>query len=185
MKSTLSIVSVVITTTLLLLCHSENKAQTEINWDSWGIPHIMASTEEQLFYAQGWAQMKLHGNLILELYGKARGRGAEYWGKQFEQQAKLIHVLGFPGLAAGWKQKQDPRLVKLISAFVDGANDYVRKNPSAIAKDKQAVLPIVYDDVNLHYLNVIYGIFMASDDIDGAIRSVGLSLIHISEPTRH
>jgi len=172
MKSTLSIVSVVITT-LLLLCHSENKAQTEINWDSWGIPHIMAKTEDQLFYAQGWAQMKLHSNLILELYGKARGRGAEYWGKQYEEQAKLIHMLGFPRLAAEWKQKQDSRLVKLISAFVDGANEYARKNPSVIAKDNQAVLPITYDDVNLHYLNVIYGIFMASNDIDGAMRNVG------------
>ena len=172
MKSTLIIVTVIIPT-LLLTCHSDNKAQTEINWDRWGVPHIMAKTEEQLFYAQGWAQMKLHSNLILELYGKARGRGAEYWGKQFEQQAKLVHVLGFPGLAAEWKQKQDSRLVKLISAFVEGANEYARKNPSAIAKDRQAVLPITYDDVNLHYLNVIYGIFMAGNDVGGAMRNVG------------
>lgn len=170
MKSRLTIV---LTAGLLLSSYSENRAQTEINWDGWGVPHIIAKTEDQLFYAQGWAQMKLHGNLMLELYGKARGRGAEYWGKQFEQQARLIHVLGFPELAKDWKQKQDPRLVRLITAFVDGANEYARRNPSLIAKDKQAVLPVTYDDINLHYMNVMYATFMAGDDIGGAFQSLG------------
>ena len=157
----------------VLSCHFQSNAQTEINWDKWGVPHISAKNEEQLFYAQGWSQMKLHANLILELYGKARGRGAEYWGKKFEEQARLVHVLGFPTLVAEWKKKQDPRLVTLITAFVDGANEYARKNPSVIDKDKQVVLPITYDDVNLHYLNVIYGIFMSSDDIGGVMNTVG------------
>lgn len=147
-------------------CRTEQATtDTEITWDSWGVPHIIAPDEEQLFYAQGWVQMHLHGNLLLTLYGRSRGRGAEYWGKEFEREAQLIHTLGFPELAKAWGVKQDPKLKKLIAAFVQGVNDYASRHPESLEKDKQPVLPIVYDDINLHYLHLIYGTFMAGEDI--------------------
>src|SRR5436305_5309957 len=52
----------------------------EILWDTWGVPHIFARNSEGAFYAFGWAQMQSHGDLVLRLYGQARGRAAEYWG---------------------------------------------------------------------------------------------------------
>ncbi len=57
--------------------------RAEILWDTWGIPHIFARDDESLFYAFGRAQMQSHGDLILRLYGQARGRAAEYWGKNY------------------------------------------------------------------------------------------------------
>ena len=45
------------------------KTETQIAWDAWGVPHITANTVEELFFAQGWAQMHNHANLILEMYG--------------------------------------------------------------------------------------------------------------------
>lgn len=142
-------------------CSTDHEIDTEITWDSWGVPHIYAPDEEQLFYAQGWSQMHLHGNLILTLYGRARGQAAEYWGKEFEREARLIHTLGFPELAKSWSEKQDPRLKKFISAYVQGMNEYAMQHPSSIEENKHVVLPIVYDDINLHYLNLIYAKFMA------------------------
>src|SRR6478672_10933105 len=75
---------------LLLLAPAIAVAQTEalpehpeILWDTWGVPHIYAPTNEGLFYAFGWAQAQNHGDLILKLYGQARGRAAEYWGADF------------------------------------------------------------------------------------------------------
>ena len=50
--------------------------------DDWGVPHIFATDMEEMHYAFGWAQMQNHGNLILRLYGQARGRSAEYWGSK-------------------------------------------------------------------------------------------------------
>ena len=38
------------------------------------MPHIFAADEAGLFKAYGYAQAKSHGNLILKLYGQARGR---------------------------------------------------------------------------------------------------------------
>ncbi|MBL8120800.1 MAG: penicillin acylase family protein, partial [Anaerolineae bacterium] len=55
--------------------------QPEILWDTWGVPHIFSPTNEGLFYAFGWAQAQNHADLILRLYGEARGRAAEYWGE--------------------------------------------------------------------------------------------------------
>ncbi|WP_232618361.1 penicillin acylase family protein, partial [Xanthomonas arboricola] len=52
----------------------------EILWDRYGVPHIYARTEAGTFYGFGWAQTHSHGNLLLHLYGEARGRAAEYWG---------------------------------------------------------------------------------------------------------
>jgi acyl-homoserine-lactone acylase len=51
--------------------------QTEILWDRWGVPHIFAGDAEGLFHAFGWAQAHSHGDLILRLYGQARGRAGE------------------------------------------------------------------------------------------------------------
>jgi acyl-homoserine-lactone acylase len=45
-------------------------AQTEILWDSWGVPHIYGKDATGVFQAFGWAQMQSHGDLILRLYGQ-------------------------------------------------------------------------------------------------------------------
>ena len=63
-------------------CSSQEKDTSQIAWDRWGVPHIYAENIDQLFFAQGWAQMHNHANMILELYGSSRGKGAEYWGKE-------------------------------------------------------------------------------------------------------
>jgi acyl-homoserine-lactone acylase len=57
--------------------------RAEILWDTYGIPHVYAKDTKSLFRAFGWAQMQSHGNLILRLYGQARGRAAEYWGEKY------------------------------------------------------------------------------------------------------
>jgi acyl-homoserine-lactone acylase len=49
-------------------------------WDTWGVPHIVATDEPGLFRAFGWAQMENHADLLLRLYGQARGRAVEYTG---------------------------------------------------------------------------------------------------------
>jgi len=32
-------------------------ATTEILWDNYGVPHIYANTNKEMYYAFGWAQM--------------------------------------------------------------------------------------------------------------------------------
>ena len=109
---------------------SASKA-TEICWDEWGVPHIVADSEKEMFFGLGWSHMKNHANLILELYGRSRGRAAEYWGKQHLENDILIHRLRFPQLAKTWTQNQDAQYSELVKAFVAGLNACAAANPEA------------------------------------------------------
>jgi len=146
-------------------CSTKKEQTTEIIWDTWGVPHIYAKDDEELFFAQGWAQMHLHGNLILELYGRSRGRSAEYWGKDRLADDILVHTLGFPELVRDWEEIQNPEIEKFIRSFSNGMNAYAEVNPEAFEEENKVVLPIQYEDVNLHYLYVILSRFVGGSEL--------------------
>jgi acyl-homoserine-lactone acylase len=156
-----------LTLSLILIwsCSSENQGDTEMIWDTWGVPHIYANNDKELFYAEGWAQMQLHGNLILELYGRSRGRSAEYWGEEHLPDDILIHTLGLPEIAQEWWKIQDPELKGLIESFVAGMNAYAGSHPESFKAENKIVLPIQHDDINLHYLFVIYTRFVGGSEL--------------------
>lgn len=107
---------------LTVSCAPKGEPSARIAWDGWGVPHITAQNAEDLFYAQGWAQMHNHANLILRLYGRSRGKGAEYWGEGMLQDDLLVHSLHFEELAEAWEKEQDPETKGLLDAFVNGMN---------------------------------------------------------------
>ena len=90
----------------------------EILWDTYGVPHIFAKDAEGLFRAFGWAQMQSHGNLILRLYGRARGRAAEYWGAEELESDRWVRTMGIPERARRWYQAQNPAFRANLDAFV-------------------------------------------------------------------
>lgn len=144
------------------------QTQTEpaqIAWDTYGVPHITAATVEDLFYAQGWAQMHNHANLITELYGTSRGKGAEYWGKDKLRNDVLVQTLDFDSLADDWESKQDPEVKKMFSAFVSGMNDYATAHPEAIEEKNRVVLPLTTKDVNMHSMYVVFLRFIGGRDL--------------------
>ncbi|MEO1652748.1 MAG: penicillin acylase family protein [Bacteroidota bacterium] len=137
---------------------------TEILWDKWGVPHIFAQNNQELFYSFGWAQMHSHGNLILELYAKSRGRAAEYWGKDYIENDQIIHTLGFPALAKEWMEKQKPEMKTYVKQFAAGLNAYAKAHPKTIEADKKVVLPIQEEDVLQHYLFIVYTRFVGGGE---------------------
>lgn len=150
---------------LLSACSTSDQPVAHIDWDEWGVPHITAETDEGLFYAQGWAQMHNHANMILRLYGRSRGKGAEYWGENRFQDDALIHTLGFDELAHEWEKTQDPRTTALLTAFVDGMNAYARAHPGTIQRDNRQVLPLTVKDVNMHSMFVVFTRFIAGGEL--------------------
>ncbi|WP_299211667.1 acylase [uncultured Aquimarina sp.] len=146
-------------------CAQVEKTATQIAWDTWGVPHITADTVEELFYAQGWAQMHNHANLVLKLYGSARGKGAEYWGQEQFGNDRLIHTLGFDQLADDWEKSQDPELKIIYESFINGMNAYAASHPEAIDEKNKVVLPLTTKDVNMHSMYVIFTRFIAGNDL--------------------
>jgi acyl-homoserine-lactone acylase len=118
--------------TLLTGIHSlaaESK-KTEILWDTYGVPHIYSQNSKELFHAFGWAQMQSHGNLILRLYGQARGRAAEYWSEDYLESDRWVQTMGVPDRARQWYQMQSPTFRSYLDAFADGINAMSKNMPS-------------------------------------------------------
>jgi len=141
-------------------CDKEKQNHTEILWDTWGVPHIFGTDEKSLFYAFGWAQMKSHGNLILQLYGQARGRASEYWGESYMDSDRFVHTVGIPRRARSWYKSQQSDFQSYLDAFVTGMNDYVKANGNNIEDSLKIVLPVKAEDVLAHTQRVIHFTFV-------------------------
>tara|TARA_B100000929_G_scaffold144168_1_gene114088 strand:+ start:5920 stop:8004 length:2085 start_codon:yes stop_codon:yes gene_type:complete len=149
----------------LFSCNPNAGSDTIIKWDTYGVPHIKAQSKEDLFFAQGWALMHNHANKVLELYGKSRGKGSEYWGEKYLKNDILVHTLGFERLAVDWDLQQDPEMRLIYSNFVDGINAYLQNNLDQIDEKNKAVLPISTKDVNMHGMFVVFTRFIGGDDL--------------------
>lgn len=136
--------------------------QNEILWDRWGVPHIFAATDADAFYDYGWAQMNNHANLILRLYGTARGRAAEYWGEPYLDTDKYTRRMGIPQRGQAWVAQQSPAFAPLLKAFVAGVNDYAKEHPSQIAPNMAVVLPVTEADILAHLQRVVVFNFVSN-----------------------
>lgn len=143
---------------------------TRIDWDTWGVPHVFARSEAEAFFADGWAQMEAHANLLLQLYGVSRGRAAEYWGADYLESDRLVHTLGHPAQAERMWAEQDPELKRMLAAFSNGINAWARAHPDAIEEAQRAVLPVRPQDSNLHSLFVVNTRFVAGRELGLAQR---------------
>jgi len=139
-----------------------------INWDEWGVPHIDASDMAGAFYGLGWAQMELHGDLILELYGRARGRAAEYWGAEFELRDRLTRTLGIPARAQEWWDEQGEEYQSYLEAYVQGMNDFAAAHPELLDDERERALPILPTDPLAHIQEAIHASFVAGAATDMA-----------------
>lgn len=147
---------------LAVSCTPAAPERTEILWDTWGVPHVYGKDVEGLFYAFGWAQMQSHGNLLLRLYGQARGRAAEYWGEAYLDEDRWVRTMGVPTRARDWYEAQTPAFRSYLDAFAAGINAYARAQADAIADEVEVVLPVDGSDVLAHMQRVIHFTFIAS-----------------------
>ena len=138
--------------------------RTEILWDRWGVPHIYGKDTQGLFQAFGWAQMQSHGDLILRLYGQARGRAAEYFGEKYLQSDQYVRTMGIPARAKDWYKQQNPTMQGFLDAFAIGINNYAKENPDKINDEVKAVLPVDGVDVLAHVQRVIHFTFVVNQD---------------------
>ena len=152
-------------TSLLILftlgCSNPRPTSTEILWDRYGVPHIFARNEEELFYAFGRAQVRAHGNLLLRLYGEARAQAAEYWGEDHLDSDRWLRTMGIPERARQWYEQQTPAFRSYLDAFAQGVNDYASENTAAIDPNRLVVLPVHATDILAHLQRMIHFTFVS------------------------
>ena len=138
--------------------------KAEILWDQYGVPHIYAADRESMFYANGWAQMHNHADMLLRLYGESRGRAAEYWGPPYLELDRWVQLNGVPERALEWYTAQDPTFRKYLDAFAAGINDFAKAHPDAISSQWRVVLPVNGVDVVGHSLRAVHYMYMGSQE---------------------
>jgi acyl-homoserine-lactone acylase len=155
---------------------------TEILWDTYGIPHIYGEDAQSAFQAFGWAQMQSHANLLLRLYGQARGKAAEYWGEEYLESDKWVLTMGVPNRSNSWYQAQTPGFRSYINAFATGINTYAKAHPDLIDREVAIVLPVKPEDVLAHLQRVLYFTFIVNpEEVADNIKIVNEQWLKASE----
>ena len=97
----------------------------EVRRDRWGVPHIYAKTQHDLFFAQGFvaAQDRLWQMDMWRRIGE--GRVAEVVGAKAVARDRFARLLKYRGpMDAEWASYA-PDARQIVTAFVDGVNAYV------------------------------------------------------------
>lgn len=94
--------------------------------DNWGVAHIYAANQHDLFFAQGFvaAQDRL---FQMELWKRAgQGRLAEVLGKSAIERDRYARLLKYRGEMQAEYTSYAPDTLAILSAFTDGINAYIR-----------------------------------------------------------
>ncbi|NOT63328.1 MAG: hypothetical protein HOP19_24225 [Acidobacteria bacterium] len=105
--------------------------QVTIRRDTFGIPHILAETEEAAAYGFGYAQAEDHCVQIAQAFVGARGESAKYFGQGAD--GDFLNKQ-FDNVGACQKNfaQLDPVLQKMFRAYAAGVNRYVEQHRSTL-----------------------------------------------------
>lgn len=98
-----------------------------IRRDRFGIPHILADTEEAAAFGFGYAQAEDHCVPIAKSLISARGEEAKYFGTGIESDF-LLHLYGNMEAAAQDLRQVSPLYRKIVNAYAEGVNRYVQQH---------------------------------------------------------
>jgi penicillin amidase len=97
----------------------------EVLRDEWGVPHIFAQSQEDLFFAQGFvaAQDRLWQMEIWRRTGE--GKLSEALGSAYIERDKFARLMRYRGdMETEWKSYA-PDTQRIIEAFVNGVNAFI------------------------------------------------------------
>jgi acyl-homoserine-lactone acylase len=113
---------------LLAAAHAATPApEVTIRRDTYGIPHILAATEEAAAFGLGFAQAEDHCVAIARKWIAARGESAKYFQEGAERDLLLAQFDQAAACRRGF-ERMDPLMRRIYRAFVAGFNHYVAKN---------------------------------------------------------
>ena len=108
--------------------------------DEFGVPHLFAHSEYDLFFSQGYvhAQDRLWQMDISRRAGE--GRLSEVLGAATVKFDKMLKTVGFQRLAVQLEQQLSPTSKKMLQAYADGVNEFIRTH--------KGKYPIEFDMLN-------------------------------------
>ncbi len=104
-----------------------------IQWDEFGVPHIFAENEPDLYYAFGYvhAQDRMWQMTISQL--AAEGRFAEFFGADLVEFDKYQRTLGFWDVAGRIIEEEvTEQELQILQAYANGVNAFIEQNSNKL-----------------------------------------------------
>ena len=123
-------------------------APVDIYRDSMGIPHIYASTQHDLFFAQGYvhAQDRFWQMDVWRHIGA--GRVAEMFSSQVDTD-KFLRTLGWAEIAEQEYEALAPEFKAMVNSYTDGVNTYLNDHNKEAASLEYAILGLLNPDYKI------------------------------------
>ncbi len=104
-------------------------ADVEVFRDHYGIPHVYAETEKDLYTAVGYlmAQDRLWQMDLLRRV--TLGRLSEIFGEDYVETDQLLRALRFSEKSKQLLNLTEPKVLDAFKAFADGINQYIASHP--------------------------------------------------------
>ena len=109
--------------------------RVEVLRDRWGIPHIYAQNEHDLFFAQGYSAARDRAFQFEMWRRQATGTMAEVIGRRELQRDQGARLFKYRGSLAADLAHYHPHGAAIVGAFVEGINAYVaeaERNPALV-----------------------------------------------------
>lgn len=109
-------------------------AQTEIIRDQWGVPHVFGKTDADAVFGMIYAQCEDDFNRVEMNFVTAMGRMAEITGKDQIYTDLRMKLYIDPDVVQEEFQNSPPWLKELMTAWADGINYFLNRNPGVKPK---------------------------------------------------
>ena len=106
--------------------------QVTIRRDTFGIPHILADTEEAAAFAFGYAQAEDHAEEIGRRYVESRGEEAKVFGESGLTNDAAMAMFENSRASEAALEQITPLYRRIIAAYAAGVNRYVRAHRSEL-----------------------------------------------------
>ena len=97
--------------------------------DTWGVPHIVGTTDESAMFGAAYARAEDQLPEDEPFFLDALGRRAELDGEEALDDDRLVRAYRIPDLARAEYETASPKIRAMAEAYADGVNYYLHRNP--------------------------------------------------------
>ncbi|MBU0512938.1 MAG: penicillin acylase family protein [Chloroflexi bacterium] len=142
--------------------------------DDFGVPHIYAATQHDLFFAQGYVHAQDRFWQMDFWRHQGAGRLSELLGSVMLETDQFLRTLGWERVALAELESADPELRAALESYAEGVNAYLTDHIGTAIALEYAFLPILnrgYEPVPWTPLNTMTWAKAMSWDLGGNMRS--------------
>lgn len=164
----------------------------DIYRDTMGIPHIYASTEHDLFFAEGYVHAQERFWQMDFYRHVGQGRTSEMFGKSSVENDMFLNTLGWEETSAKEYETMSPEAKETLESFAEGVNAYLKDHHAEAVSLEYAILNLLSPDYEIEPWEPIHTLAWAralawdlranmGDEIERAVLSKTLTPEQLAE----